>query len=68
MRFLIFCLIALVTSTQALAGNVAPIVLATTTSTENSGLLDTILPPFSQRPGITVKVVAVAPDVAVTFA
>lgn len=34
-------------------------VLATTTSTENSGLLDSIIPQFTDAAGITVKVVAV---------
>ncbi|HHN47101.1 MAG TPA: tungsten ABC transporter substrate-binding protein [Planctomycetes bacterium] len=33
--------------------------LATTTSTENSGLLDVLLPPFSERYGISVEVIAV---------
>lgn len=35
------------------------IILATTTSTENSGLLGFILPDFEEKTGITVKVVAV---------
>lgn len=35
------------------------IILATTTSTENSGLLDFILPDFTEKTGIEVKVVAV---------
>lgn len=35
------------------------IILATTTSTENSGLLDYILPNFKEETGIDVKVVAV---------
>lgn len=35
------------------------IILATTTSTENSGLLDYLLPYFTEETGITVKVVAV---------
>lgn len=35
------------------------IILATTTSTENSGLLDYILPDFEKKTGISVKVVAV---------
>ncbi|TCO77400.1 substrate-binding domain-containing protein [Marinisporobacter balticus] len=37
----------------------APIILATTTSTENSGLLDHILPTFVEKYGREVKVVAV---------
>jgi len=35
------------------------IILSTTTSTENSGLLDFILPDFTEKTGIEVKVVAV---------
>lgn len=35
------------------------IILATTTSTENSGLLDNILPNFKEETGIDIKVVAV---------
>lgn len=35
------------------------IVLATTTSTENTGLLDAIIPEFTKKTGIAVKVVAV---------
>ncbi|MDZ7853195.1 MAG: substrate-binding domain-containing protein [Halomonas sp.] len=35
------------------------IILASTTSTENSGLLDAIIPPFTDRSGIAVRVVAV---------
>jgi tungstate transport system substrate-binding protein len=35
------------------------IILSTTTSTENSGLLDAILPDFKEKTGIDVKVVAV---------
>lgn len=35
------------------------IILATTTSTENSGLLDYILPVFTEKTGVEVKVVAV---------
>jgi len=36
-----------------------PIRLATTTSTENSGLLKLLLPPFEQRSGYPVQVIAV---------
>lgn len=35
------------------------LILSTTTSTENSGLLDAILPDFKEKTGIDVKVVAV---------
>ncbi|MEW9671919.1 extracellular solute-binding protein [Ammoniphilus sp. 3BR4] len=41
------------------------IVLSTTTSTQDSGLLDAILPPFEQSTGIKVKVVAVGTGQAI---
>lgn len=41
-----------------------PIRLATTTSTENSGLLDVLLPVFTERYGMTVDVVAVGTGAA----
>jgi tungstate transport system substrate-binding protein len=37
----------------------AEVLLATTTSTRDSGLLDSLLPLFEQRTGLTVKVIAV---------
>lgn len=43
---------------QETAGNEKTIVLATTTSTQDSGLLDTLLPEFKKDTGIDVKVVA----------
>lgn len=36
-----------------------PVILATTTSTHDSGLLDQLIPHFEQRTGMTVKTVAV---------
>lgn len=41
------------------------IVLATTTSTQDSGLLDSLLPVFEQKTGIKVKVVAVGTGQAI---
>ena len=41
------------------ADTVRPITLATTTSTQDSGLLDVLLPKFREATGIEVKVVAV---------
>jgi len=38
---------------------VSPIVLATTTSTDQTGLLDALIPDFTEKTGIEVKVVAV---------
>ncbi len=48
-----------VAATGATAAEESFIVLASTTSTQNSGLLDHILPRFRQRSGIVVRVVAV---------
>jgi len=45
-----------------------PIILATTTSTYDSGLLDFILPEFERRSGIDVKVIAVGTGQALELA
>ncbi len=45
-----------------------PLVVASTTSTENSGLFDAILPRFRQRTGIEVRVVAVGTGQALRLA
>ncbi len=45
-----------------------PIRLATTTSTENSGLLRALLPPFEQQTGYTVHVIAVGTGKALRMA
>lgn len=45
--------------TNETSGDKGSIILSTTTSTENSGLLDFILPDFTEKTGIEVKVVAV---------
>lgn len=42
--------------------------LATTTSMENSGLLNVLLPPFEERYGIKVKVIAVGTGAAIRIA
>ncbi len=42
-----------------------PVTLATTTSTENSGLLDALLPVFKERHGIEVHVIAVGTGKAI---
>ncbi|EHP44088.1 ABC transporter periplasmic protein [Cupriavidus basilensis OR16] len=49
-------LVCLVGMASAFAGELK---LATTTSTENSGLLKFLLPRFEQKSGVTVKVIAV---------
>jgi len=50
--------LSIFTQTQAFAASNV-LRLATTTSTQNSGLLDDILPIFEKETGITVKVIAV---------
>jgi tungstate transport system substrate-binding protein len=45
--------------TQPLAPANPTLILATTTSTQDSGLLDVLIPDFEQRTGYTVKTVAV---------
>ena len=52
------------------SGNSAPVVIkmATTTSTENTGLLDVILPAFEKGTGITVHAVAVGTGKAIKLA
>ena len=53
----------------AACGRGAPeLVLATTTSTQDTGLLDSLLPPFSARTGIDVKVIAVGTGAALEMA
>jgi len=56
------------TATQAAAPaeeGAKTMILATTTSTEDSGLLDYILPDFTEKTGITVEVVAVGTGQAI---
>ncbi len=59
-RFILICLLylALTTSFYSNAGAEDIIKMSTTTSTENSGLLDVLLPEFSKDTGIKVKVFA----------
>ncbi len=59
----------------ALAGSIGPawaqsrtIILATTTSTQDSGLLDVLVPMFEKRTGYTVKTVAVGTGQALALA
>ncbi len=44
------------------------LVLATTTSTQDTGLLDSLLPAFTRRTGITVKAIAVGTGAALEMA
>ena len=59
MRIPVSALLALATASQTLASQSREILLATTTSTRDAGLLDSILPEFERRSGYRVKVIAV---------
>ena len=50
---------------RALAGQ--QVILATTTSTRDAGLLDSLIPDFERRTGYTVKVIAVGSGQALTL-
>ena len=54
------------TAASAAFGNMN-LILATTTSTQNSGLLDVLIPLFEQQTGYTVKTVAVGSGAALTM-
>jgi tungstate transport system substrate-binding protein len=60
--FLAAALAALLGGCRASAGG--ELILATTTSTENSGLLDLLLPRFEEGTGLKVKVIAVGSGAA----
>lgn len=59
---LVISLMILICSTSAAQVNIK---LATTTSTENSGLLDVLLPPFEQKYNIKVDVISVGTGAAI---
>lgn len=65
-RALVALVLSLIVGTTAQAQS-GPITLASTTSTENSGLLDAILPLFTQETGIPVRVVAVGTGAALNL-
>src|SRR5512135_1829797 len=55
-------------ATAALAAPANPnLILATTTSTQDSGLLDVLIPLFEQQTGFKVQVVAVGSGAAMTL-
>ncbi|MBO6782215.1 MAG: substrate-binding domain-containing protein [Alphaproteobacteria bacterium] len=60
-------LLALLLATSAGFAQSGPITLASTTSTENSGLLGDILPRFTEDTGIAVRVVAVGTGAALNL-
>jgi tungstate transport system substrate-binding protein len=55
-------------SSRSDAGPQGSIILATTTSTQDSGLLDVLVPRFQKESGITVKVIAVGTGAALRMA
>jgi tungstate transport system substrate-binding protein len=55
-------------ATSGLAAPQSSIILATTTSTQDSGLLDVLVPRFEQQNGIEVKVIAVGTGAALRMA
>ena len=52
----------------AVAAQRAPVILSTTTSTQDSGLLDVLVPLFERRTGYTVKTIAVGTGQALALA
>ncbi len=59
---------ALALGSSALSAQQADITLATTTSTQDTGLLDSLLPMFEQETGINVKAIAVGTGAALEMA
>jgi len=51
----------------ASCGGSGTLILATTTSTDNSGLLDELVPAFEQQSGVSVKVIAVGSGAAMAM-
>jgi tungstate transport system substrate-binding protein len=66
-RFLLTAVLALVPGLPALAADEF-ITVASTTSTENSGLFEDLLPKFTSKTGIEVRVVAVGTGQAIELA
>jgi tungstate transport system substrate-binding protein len=52
----------------AAQGQRSPVILSTTTSTQDSGLLDTLVPMFERQSGYTIKTVAVGTGQALALA
>jgi tungstate transport system substrate-binding protein len=65
---IVFTLLLVLTAcsqSKEAGGSEKELILATTTSTQDSGLLDVLLPVFEQQSGITVKVIAVGTGQAI---
>ena len=60
--------LALLAASEAPGADAPELLLATTTSVRDSGLLDAILPPFTVKTGIRVKVIAVGSGAALEMA
>jgi tungstate transport system substrate-binding protein len=67
-RVLLALVLAVFVGAQALAQSRPSIILATTTSTQDSGLLDALVPRFEKERGIDVKVIAVGTGAALRMA
>lgn len=68
MSWIFTALLAIVLALPVRAEEARPLLLASTTSTENSGLFDAILPDFEKLTGISVRVVAVGTGQALRIA
>jgi tungstate transport system substrate-binding protein len=62
------CALAVLWAVTAAAQGKPSLILATTTSTQDSGLLDLLVPRFEQQRGIEVKVIAVGTGAALRMA
>ena len=65
MKFQLRALVALSLAAGIFAAQAEPIVMASTTSTEQSGLFAHLLPAFTQATGVQVKVVALGTGQAI---
>ncbi|MBI2529027.1 MAG: substrate-binding domain-containing protein [Candidatus Rokubacteria bacterium] len=66
-RFLLFLTVALGLAGPALAQS-SVVILSTTTSTQDSGLLDVLVPMFEKKSGLTVKTISVGTGQALALA
>ena len=68
LKSLLLALVGLSLFALVACGGEEEIILATTTSTQDSGLLDALVPAFEEETGITVKVIAVGTGAALEMA
>src|SRR5687767_4889927 len=62
------CLVLLLFPGNAAADRSRPVVLATTTSVQDTGLLDVVLPMFTKKTGLAVKPIAAGTGQALALA